>query len=97
MLDKNWFIFQLRQLVRHAYNIHRFIEKCEFQIFDGEGWHALGFGILAIIWSQEIGSYRIWCESDMEDGPLVKYCDLPITKQTLAEVRYIVLPLFVSF
>ena len=33
----------------------------------------------------------------MEDGPLVKYCDLPITKQTLAEVRYIVLPLFVSF
>ena len=97
MLDKNWFIFQLRQLVRHASNIHRFIEKCEFQIFDGEGWHALGFGILAIIWSQEIGSYRIWCESDMEAGPLVKYCDVPITKQTSAEVLFIVLRLFVSF
>ena len=91
-------IFQLPQRVR-ASNIYIFFEKCEFQVGDTEDqvWRIRGYGLLAIIWSQEILSYRIWCESDMEDGPLVKYCDLPITKQTLAEVRYIVLPLFVSF
>ena len=91
-------IFQLPQRVR-ASNIYIFFEKCEFQVGDTEDqvWRIRGYGLLALIWSQEIRSYRIWCESDMEDGPLDNYCDVPITKQTLTEVRYIVLLLFVFF
>ena len=91
-------IFQLPQRVR-ASNIYIFFEKCEFQVGDTEDqvWRIRGYGLLALIWSHEIRSYRIWCESDMENGPLDNYCDVPITEQTLAEVRYIVLLLFVFF
>ena len=91
--------FQLPHNARRVSDIYIFFEKCEFQVGDTETqlWRSRGSGSLTIIWSREIRAYRILCESHMEAGPLVKYCDVPITKQTSAEVLFIVLRLFVSF